>query len=150
MKSKVTIDDLAYEMAELSCLLAQTCNEKEQYFASTFGITPAEFKCLKLFKANKTIPIKEISSNMNISPGRITHILTSLEEKGYIVRNTDKNDRRNIIVSLTKKANPFIKKLDESHLKLHRDIIKGLNSGKRESIINAMRELITAIRPCIK
>lgn len=150
MKSKTSIDDLAYEIAELSCMLAQTCNEKEQYFASTFGITPAEFKCLRLFKSSKAIPIKEISSNMDITPGRITHILTSLEEKGYITRNADKNDRRNIIVNLTKKADPFIKKLDESHLKLHQDIVKGLNSDQREPIINAMRELIKAIRPCIK
>lgn len=150
MGTKISIDELAYEMAELSCMLAQTCNEKEQYFASTFGITPAEFKCLRLFRASKILPIKEISSNMNITPGRITHILTSLEDKGYITRNADKNDRRNIIVHLTKKADPFIKMLDESHLKLHRDIVKSLNSEKREAVIHSMRELIKAIKPCIK
>ena len=150
MAKKINTDELAHEMAELSCLLAQTCNEKEQYFASTFGITPAEFKCLRLFRASKTLPIKEISSNMNITPGRITHILTSLEDKGFINRTADKNDRRNIIVGLTKKADPFIKKLDESHLKLHKDILNGLNSEQKEAVIYSMRELIKAIRPCIK
>jgi len=43
----------------------------------------------------------EISSEMNISTARIAATLNSLESKGFITREIDKNDRRRILVELT-------------------------------------------------
>lgn len=145
--TEITNDELAIEMAELTCALAQSCNEKESYFASQYGITPAEFKCLKLFIADDSLSIKEISSQLNITPGRITHILTSLENKGYITREADRNDKRNVIVSLTEKSGPFIQNLSESHLKLHKDILSAMQPEERKELIKTLRNLIKLLKP---
>lgn len=148
MKNKNdNFDQLAQEMAQLSCLLAHTCSEKETYFAATYGVTPAEFKCLKLFLDHPALPIKEISASLNITAGRITHILTSLEKKGYVTRHNDSSDKRNVIVTLTEKALPFIQNLSSSHLQLHRDILKNIDEKKREDLMNSMKELIKIIKP---
>lgn len=143
----ITNDDLAIELAELTCRLAQSCNEKESYFSSQYGITPAEFKCLKLFIADKSLSIKVISSQMNITPGRITHILTSLESKGYITREADKNDKRNVIVTLTEKSDPFIKNLSESHLKLHKDMLSGMEESERQQLVKTLKDLLKILKP---
>lgn len=145
--TKEKYDNVAYELAELSCMLAQTCNEKEFYFAAKYGITPAEFKCLRLFLISNPISIKEISAHMSITPGRITHILTSLEMKGFITREMDRKDRRNVNVCLTEKSMPFIKNLSEGHLQLHRDIMASIPENKRDELIKAMKELVKIIKP---
>jgi DNA-binding MarR family transcriptional regulator len=137
---------LSEKMADLTCELAQTCNEKENYFASTFNLTPAEFKCLRLFTKNDSVTIKTISILMKLTPGRITHILTSLEEKHLIVRELDAQDRRNVIVSLTSNSKPFIKNLNETHILLHTEILEKIDPEKREFVIEAMNDVIKALK----
>ena len=137
---------LAEEMAELTCELSRTCQEKENYFASQFNLTPAEFKCLRLFTNKKVLSIKEIAYHMSITPGRITHILTSLEAKKFITRKVDSSDKRNIQVFLTSRSEPFIKNLNENHIQLHEDILGRLDEDKRELIVSAMDDLVKALK----
>jgi DNA-binding MarR family transcriptional regulator len=136
---------LAEEMARITCELAKTCTQKENYFASLFNLTPAEFKCLRLFTNKKILSIKEITYQLQITPGRITHILTSLESKKFITRKIDPTDKRNVMVNLTSKSEPFIRNLNETHIKLHEEILEKIDPEKREIIIDAMKEVIVAL-----
>jgi len=139
-------EKMAELMAELTCELARTCNEKENYFAAMFNLTPAEFKCLRLFSKKTSLSIKEIAHRMKITPGRITHILTALEEKKFVKRRVDPGDKRNVIVSLTAKSTPFIKNLNENHIKLHEDILEKIEPEKRPLVLTAMGEVVDALR----
>ncbi len=138
--------ELAKEMAQLTCELARTCNDKEKYFAALFNLTTAEFKCLNLFSNRDSHSIKEIALEMNLTPGRITHILTSLEEKKLIERRVDPTDRRNVIVHLTKKSKPFLKNISENHVKIHKDLLENIPENRQELIINSMKELLKALK----
>ncbi|MBN1302412.1 MAG: MarR family transcriptional regulator [Melioribacteraceae bacterium] len=146
MESRKKTEQLAEEMAELTCELARTCSDKENYFASLFNLTPAEFKCLRLFSKTNSLTIKTISVLMNLTPGRITHILTSLEKKKFIKRKTDTYDKRNVIVTLTGNSEPFLKNLNHSHIKLHEEILQNIEQGKHEEILDAIKQLINALR----
>lgn len=139
-------ESLAEAMADLTCELARTCNDKENYFASLFNLTPAEFKCLRLFSKTNSLTIKTISVLMNLTPGRITHILTSLEKKKFVKRKADPYDKRNVIVSLTSNSEPFLKNLNASHIKLHEDILSNIEQGKRAELIKSMKMLINALK----
>jgi DNA-binding MarR family transcriptional regulator len=138
--------NLAANMADLTCELAKTCNDKEVYFSSLFNLTPAEFKCLRLFTKTDSLSIKFIASTMGLTPGRITHILTSLEEKKFIRRNVDEKDKRNIIVSLTQKSQPFLRNLNQSHIKLHEDILAKIPEDRQVLVLDSLREVIKALR----
>lgn len=148
MKEELTDTSVSFaqEMAELTCELSRTCNEKEHYFASLYNLTPAEFKCLRLFTNSTQISIKEIAHRMKITPGRITHILTSLENKQFILRKLDAVDKRNVIVHLTNKSKPFIKNLNMNHVKLHEEILGKIDSDMHLTILKAMREVIKALK----
>lgn len=142
--------DLAEEMAQITCELARNCSAKENYFASLFNLTPAEFKCLRLFTAQKVLSIKEIIYQMEITPGRITHILTSLEAKKFVLRKIDPTDKRNVKVYLTPKSEPFIEKLNKGHIELHEEILEKIESENRKTVITAMKELNRALNIWIK
>ncbi|MBU2493916.1 MAG: MarR family transcriptional regulator [Bacteroidetes bacterium] len=138
--------NLAKEMAHLTCDLARTCSEKENYFASMFNLTPAEFRCLRLFEDRNSMTIKELCRLMELTPGRITHILTSLEAKNFITRASDKQDKRNIIVTLTNKSLPFIKNVSDSHVKIHKEILEKIPQDKRDDVISALSEVLKALQ----
>jgi DNA-binding MarR family transcriptional regulator len=90
--------------------------------------------------------IKRIAIQMNLTPGRITHILTSLEAKKYIVRKVDEKDKRNIIVHLTESSQPFLQTVNENHIKLHEEILASIPEDKREFMLDSMEELIKALK----
>lgn len=139
-------DKLAKEMAFLSCEIAKSCNKKELLFAASFNLTPAEFRCLRLFTDSHELPIKKLTTQLALTPGRITHILTSLEAKKYVTRSIDSNDKRNIIVKLTKKSKPLIERLNTEHIKIHKEILENIRASERPSVIKAMKDVISALR----
>ncbi len=138
--------EMAKAMADLTCELAKTCFEKEKYFAALFNLTTAEYKCLRLFTNTTSKSIKEIALEMNLTPGRITHILTSLEAKKLIERKVDQTDRRNVIVHLTNKSKPFLSNLNEAYVKIHEELLNNIDTKKQEIVINSMKELLKALQ----
>ena len=101
MKKKSINYTNAELMAQLTCELARTCSSKENFFAAKYDLTPAEFRCLRLFKDSPTIAIKKIAIHMNLTPGRITHILTSLEAKNYVERKVDQKNKHKYLNQLS-------------------------------------------------
>lgn len=138
--------DFAELMAELSFELNKTINEKERYFASTFNISAAEFRCLTYFINTNRMSVRSLCKLMKLTPGRMTRILQSLEDKNLIVREIDRDDRRGIIVSLASRCLPYIKSLSETNIKMHEDIFSTIEPEKRGSIIMAMEELLSALK----
>lgn len=56
------------------------------------------------------ISLSEIRNRMKLAPSTITPIITSLENDGYIERNIDPSDRRNIFLQISKKGLEYTKK----------------------------------------
>ena len=135
----------AVEMSELTCRLSRACNKKESSFAALFNLTPTELKCLRMFAKKPTVSIKEMIEELEISAGRVTHILTSLEKKNYIVRRIDNNDKRNHLVDITQQSKKFINQLTQQHIELHQNILSNFEADKQEFVTKIMGELIVAL-----
>ena len=132
-------------LSELTCKLSRACERKESSFAAIFSLTPTEFKCLRLFAKKSTVPIKEMIDELDISAGRVTHILSSLERKNYIVRRIDKKDKRNRFVDLTPKSRKFINELTQKHIELHKNILSAIGIDKQELVTDVIDQLIKAL-----
>ncbi|MCB0729580.1 MAG: MarR family transcriptional regulator [Ignavibacteriae bacterium] len=135
----------AREMAELTCRLSRACSKKETSFAALFQLTPTELRCLRMFSKKSTVSIKEMIDELEISAGRVTHILTSLEQKNYITRRVDKSDKRNHLVDLTPESRKFINLLTKKHIELHQNILNNISDDKKTFVSQIMKELIDAL-----
>jgi len=131
-------------LLELILQLVKFCQAKEQYFANRHNLTTVELRCLQYFKTKHCASVKELSQGLELSSGRITHIITSLEKKKLVTREIDKNDRRSINVCLTKQAIPFTQVLNKSYIELHEKILRNIPTEERKSIIKALEELVKA------
>lgn len=129
-------------IAELICELTRNCNIKEEYFASSFNLSPTEVRLLKLFVLSPTYTIKELCNLLKLTPGRITHILTSLEAKKLVSRNSDSKDKRVILVSLLPKANPLITNLNKNYHELHNRILRNVKEEEMKKILSSLEILV--------
>lgn len=133
-------------VAELICELTRNCNIKEEYFASSFNLSPTEVRFLKLLAVTPTYSIKELRDILKLTPGRITHILTSLEDKKLISRTLDPTDKRVIIVSLMPKAAPLISNLQQNYRELHNRILKSVKEEEMEKILSSLEILVDVFK----
>ncbi len=140
------IDDTAKRFADLTCMLSRECGRKEEFFARCYNLTPAELRMLMLFGDRQFIAIKELANMMGLTPGRITHILTSLEEKKLVQRKQDAVDKRSFNVYLTGQSRPYINNINSGHVLVHKEIFDTLDHDTQENVINVMESLIKAMQ----
>lgn len=133
-------------VAELICELTRNCNIKEEYFASSFNLSPTEVRFLKLFAISPTYSIKELRDILKLTPGRITHILSSLEAKRLISRTLDPKDKRVIVVNLMPKAAPLISNLQQNYHELHNRILQNVKEEEMEKILSSLEILVDVFK----
>lgn len=132
-------------LAELSLKVEKFCQIKEKFFADRFNLTPAEIRCLNYIKNNIIVTTKTIAKEMNLSTGRITHLLNVLGANGLINRQVDDMDRRSVLISLTGKAKELFEKIFDEYLDLHVKILSYLPSNRRTIILKDLEYYFDAL-----
>jgi DNA-binding MarR family transcriptional regulator len=121
------------------------CQKKEEELAEGHGLFHTEFKCLRLFGVDENMNNKEIAERMRLSPSRLTRIMDGLVKKGYMKREIDKSDRRNMTISLSRKGKILTNKVNDAFIDIHSDILKEIETSKHEPLINTMEHLDRAV-----
>lgn len=95
------------------------------------------------FKNNVTP--SEICKSLALSKGAISQMLTNLENKSLLVREIDKNNRRNIIATLTPQGRQLLtSKYEEYNLKLKK-IINNFGEDNINQFINLVEKLVSVL-----
>lgn len=144
MKSE-KLDKNAAQLAHLTFNLLTTCQHKENLFAQQYGLTQSEFRCLKLFDKNEIINNKSIAERMSLSASRLTRIIDGLVAKGYMEREINPSDRRNMNVCLSKKGQQLVQKLDNAYVNVHKELLQHIEEPEHKPLIDAMTNLLSAM-----
>lgn len=140
----------AAELAELTFNLLEDCHKKEIQLAKKYGLTTAEFHCLRLFNVSEVINNKDLAKRLNLSPGRLTRIINGLVEKGCTLRNVDPLDRRSLHVSLSDRGKQLVGQLNKSYVTIHEEILSNIDSSIHKDLIDGMTQLLSALRKWMK
>ncbi|RHJ92574.1 winged helix DNA-binding protein [Parabacteroides bouchesdurhonensis] len=93
----------------------------EKTFAENNDITINEAMLLCCLKDGESKSAGTISEYIGLSNSRVSKVITSVENKGYIRRNINKNDKRQMFFSLTLKGKEKIQLM--TNKELHFDIL---------------------------
>ena len=132
-------------LANLTFNLLARCQEKESRLAEQHNLLEAEFKCLRLMSSEENPNNKEIAEKMNLSPSRITRITDGLIKKGYMLREINPADRRNMVLNLSKRGKNLTTRLNNAFIKIHQEILNEIDQKQHESLILAIENLHLAI-----
>jgi len=85
-----------------------------------------------LLNVNNNISSNELEKHLQVSSARIASTLNSLEKKGLIKRNKSEEDKRKIIISITKNGRTTIEKHREKVERYLRKMVEIL--GEKDSL----------------
>jgi DNA-binding MarR family transcriptional regulator len=76
-------------------------------------LTYTQYIAMLVLWEHKTISLKDMGKVLYLDSGTLTPLLKKLETKGYLKREKDKKDERNLLVSLSKKGSDLQLKAKE-------------------------------------
>ncbi|MFT9396536.1 MAG: MarR family transcriptional regulator [Bifidobacterium psychraerophilum] len=95
-----------------------------------------------------TMTPSELADSTKSSSARISAVLASLEKKGYITRDIDHNDRRNILVSLTEEGRAQGQKRHEEMHSAICWVFEQMGEDKTRQFITLLKEFAAYTTIC--
>ena len=88
-----------------------------------------------LYRAEKGLNMSELSGVLRVSNGNVTGIVARLVADGLIMRIPVEDDRRAMIVRLTKKGRTHFSELAEAHEGLVSELLRSVDANDGEKLI---------------
>ncbi|MCJ1655679.1 MarR family transcriptional regulator [Staphylococcus sp. NRL 16/872] len=134
----------SYLSKQLCFLLYVTSKEvikKYTYYLKEHDLTYTSFMVVMAIEDDEKINIKSLGQRVFLDSGTLTPLLKKLEKKGYVKRMREKEDERNLQISLTengKKIKPVLESISEQ-------VFEDFNFSKEEEteLVHSLRHVIT-------
>ena len=105
------------------------------------NITPHSVEVMRLLGEEGSLHIAEIGSRLQIAKAQMTQLIDRLVELGIVRRAADKNDRRLINVTLTRRGRSVLKKHMHSFALATREALSGLSDAELANVSLYLRKL---------
>ena len=102
------------------------------------GLTPGQPKILDYLLHHDGAIQKEIAVFCHIEPESLTAILNGMENKGYVKRINEENNRRSFHIYLTEKGKKYAKRLNLEFTRIEADALKGFNEAATKQLHNLL------------
>lgn len=102
----------------------------------------------KNLSLEKPITVSQISKDNHQTLSATTQIINSLDKEGYIKRGVDKDDRRIIRTTLTKKGTAYIKDHHDKLLIYTQNIITKIGQEQTYKFIEIIEQIISTNMEC--
>lgn len=99
--------------------LVTTYQAFEQYSAAhvkSVGLTMTQFDVIATLGNQPPMSCKDLGNKTLVSKGTLTGVLERLEEKGFITRESNLEDARSQLISLTKAGQKLFEKVFPAHM----------------------------------
>jgi DNA-binding MarR family transcriptional regulator len=135
----------AETLADLMLKLMWTCQRRQEIIAECSDLSLSEFKCLRAFRHDTELSVKEIATRMSLTSSRLTRIIDGLVRKRFVTRHIDNVDRRIINVRLTRQGELIGRKVGEDCIHVYELALSTIPTGKHAALIECIQELADAL-----
>ena len=97
---------------------------------------------LSINEHKKALTASELSNLLKITPAGVTHLINPLEDFGYIERLKDPDDRRIVLIGLTKKGNLSAENMIKAASKKISGLVDYLGEKDSRTFIRIMSSVI--------
>lgn len=134
MKREETVD---YHIKTAWHAIARMYNQQALKFDGTMSIGYA----LLNISSEEGTPAMKIGPLMGLEPRSLTRLLKSMEEKGLIYRQVDKNDKRSVRVLLTNEGKKMKEKSRETVLRFNEAVREEIPPHKLNVFFDVIQEI---------
>ena len=137
-----TIDELTHE---ISIMVPKLMKGAKTSFLSKINITSAQMIMLVSIHDHGQCKLKTLAKGRGISPPTATGLIDRLVRAGYVKRGSDPQDRRVVIVSLTKKGENVVKGFLSTVRNRWKNILIHLTKKEQEQYLDILRKVVNIL-----
>ena len=134
MKREETVD---YNIKASWHAIARMYNQQAMKYGGTMSIG---FALLNIHTDEGT-PATKIAPMMGLEARSLTRLLKSMEEKGLIYRETDKNDKRSVRIRLTKEGKKNKEKAKDTVLRFNEVVHEEIDDEKLNAFFDVLKKI---------
>jgi DNA-binding MarR family transcriptional regulator len=130
----------------IAFLLAQTGGRAAQVFAGLLeplGLTPAHAGILRMLGLSPGISQQELARRLRMHASRLVAVIDGLEERGLVMRETNREDRRVYCLQLSDAGREALRKIAQAAREHEETMCAGLDETERAQL-RTMLEKIAA------
>lgn len=109
--------------------------------ARNYGLSFSQFMVLEALLSKGKLSISEVRDTILSSVGTISLVVNNLEKMDYIKRESDKNDKRICLLSLTDEGRELIEKVVPENEKMIKTYMEGLSKDERQTLLVLLKKL---------
>ena len=94
-----------------------------------------------LGEAGGAVTQRELTGMMGIQPGSASEVISKLEAAGYIIRETNSQDKRTADIRLTEAGLAASEAIREQRARRHEDMFSCLEDGEKEQLLALLEKL---------
>lgn len=100
-----------------------------------------EFAAMEALHVKKKLTTQALIDTVLIPNSSMSHVIKTLEEKGYISREKDANDRRVQYLALTENGEKIFGKVYEKHFEHMREVFGVLTPDEEKTLQSLLKKL---------
>jgi DNA-binding MarR family transcriptional regulator len=109
------------------------------------GLTTHQYTALSVLERRDDLTSAELARRSFVRPQTMHEMITSLDERGFIERNRDPDNRRVLLIRLTPKGRAMLEKYDEQVQLLQDRMLGTLNARQRQSLRDSLTACWSAL-----
>lgn len=117
------------------------------------ALTVSESFCLEVINGLRKPTVRDVANFMKISQPNAAYKISNLEDKGYIVKQQSKEDKRVYYLNVTKKYDEFSQKKNKHLIEILDELEEKLSSSdlqKLEDVLKIMYESLPTADDLLK
>ena len=142
--------ELQNELVQAMFRLKKMMNRGLGRDTNNINITMSEFILMREVAENtkdvyNPSALTEVREYLSVSKAAVSQMLNSLEKRGYILREIDPNNRRNIIVILTDEGRTAFEKRNQEFYDRFEMVIRGIGEKDVSQFIEMINKMSDAM-----
>ena len=106
-----------------------------------YELRPVDFSVLSMITHNPGITSRPLCSALSILPPNLVGMVTGLEKRGLIARNTHPHDRRAMGLHLTEEGHSLMREAEKTAAQLELDATAQLTPAERKTLIRLLQKI---------
>jgi len=135
----------ANEIQQLTYDLVHYCSICDRVSTQRLGVTVSQGYILLAMPESDNITMNELSVKMRLANSTMTRMVDQLVQKRLVIRETDPQDRRIVLVHLTDKGREERSTFRSTLQDIFSQVLGELSVEEREDVLYSLRSLNSAI-----
>ncbi len=127
---------------------SQLVDRELRTFFAGHGLQPGEFDILATLRragAPHRLTAGALADSSMVTSGAITNRIDRLVAKGYVTRETDPQNRRSVLITLTGAGRELVGAVVAEHLENERRLLSPLTAAQQDQLATLLRRLLAGL-----